>query len=257
MLLAFDIGNTETTVGLFRDQTLQAQWRLTTNTPRTADELRFVLQQLVTSASLQASDVTAVVIGSVVPPMTPLMTAACESCFGVTAVTVSSASPLPITLQVDSPSTVGADRILNTLAASQLHRRDAIVVDLGTATTYDCITANGTFLGGVIQPGVRTSSADLIRKTAQLPATDLVPPAHVIGTNTEDCIRSGVIFGAADSIDGLIRRIKREWPTGEMPYVLATGGLAILFRDLCQEIDEVDPALTLHGLRLAYGYLTR
>lgn len=256
MLLAFDIGNTETTVGLFRGDHLDAQWRLTTNTPRTADELRIVLQQLVMSASLTSRDVSAAVIGSVVPPVTPLVVAACADAFGVEPVVVSPSSPLPIRLQVDSPGTVGADRLLNTLAASQLFRRDAIVVDLGTATTYDCITADGTFLGGVIQPGVRTSSADLIRKTAQLPATDLVPPARVIGTNTEDCIRSGVIFGAADSIDGLIRRIKAEWPSNNIPYVIGTGGLAALFRELCQEIDEVDPGLTLQGLRIAHALLT-
>lgn len=255
MLLAFDIGNTETTVGLFRGDELHAQWRLTTNTPRTSDELRIVLQQLVAAASLSSSDVTAAVIGSVVPPVTPLVVAACVQGFGVQPVVVTHASPLPIQLQVDSPATVGADRILNTLAASRLLQRDAIVVDLGTATTYDCVTAEGAFLGGVIQPGVRTSSADLIRKTAQLPATDLTPPARVIGTNTEDCIRSGVIFGAADAIDGLIRRIKREWPTKNVPYVIATGGLAPLFRTLCTEIDEVDAGLTLQGLRIAYGLL--
>jgi type III pantothenate kinase len=257
MLLAFDIGNTETTVGLFRDETLLSQWRLTTNTPRTADELAVMLRQLLAAAQHAVTDVTAVIIGSVVPPMTPILVAASRACFGVTALIVDGASPLPITLAVDDPSSVGADRVLNTLAASRIYGRDAIVVDLGTATTYDCITADGTFIGGVIQPGVRTSSENLIRKTAQLTATDLAPPSRAIGTNTADCIRAGVVFGAADSIDGIIRRIKREWPGGKEPYVLATGGLAATFRTICLEINEVDPALTLKGLRIAYGILAK
>ena len=159
---------------------------------------------------------------------------------------------------MDEPATVGADRIVNTLAASQLYQRDVIVVDLGTATTYDCITADGTFLGGVIQPGVGlTSSETLVRKTAMLPATALAAPVKAIGTNTVDCIKAGVIFGAADSIDGVIRRIKREWPTPATPYVIATGGLAPVFETLCQEFDEVDTALTLKGLRLAHSLLAR
>jgi type III pantothenate kinase len=256
MLLAFDVGNTETTVGLFDGDRVHAQWRLTTNMPRTADELHLVLRQLIALADRGPADVTAAVIGSVVPPVTPLLVSACVACFNLTPIVVGPSSHLPIRLDVDSPETVGADRILNTLAASQLFRRDAIVVDLGTATTYDCITADGRFLGGVIQPGVRSSSADLVRKTAQLPATDLAPPARVIGTNTADCIRSGVLFGAADSIDGLIRRIKAEWPGGSTPYVIATGGLAGVFASLCHEIDHVDQSLTLQGLRLAHALLS-
>src|ERR687884_551766 len=126
--------------------------------------------------------------------------------------------------------TVGADRLINTLAASRIHRRDTIVVDLGTATTFDCITAGGVFLGGVIAPGVRTSADTLIRRTSKLPATELVAPIRVIGKRTEDCIRAGVMFGAADSIDGIVRRIKGEWPGGAVPLVVATGGLAETLR---------------------------
>lgn len=125
--------------------------------------------------------------------------------------------------------TVGADRIINTLAASRLHGVDCIVVDLGTATTYDCITADGVFLGGVIQPGVRTSAETLFRRTAKLAATELSAPAKVIGTRTDECIRSGVVLGAAASVDGLVRRIKAEWPRATVPRVIATGG----WRRLC------------------------
>jgi type III pantothenate kinase len=123
---------------------------------------------------------------------------------------VDGGSALPIRLAVDEPMSVGADRIVNTLAASRLYGRDAIVVDLGTATTFDCITADGVFLGGVIAPGVRTSAETLFRRTSKLPATELTAPHRVIGRRTEECIRAGIVFGAAESIDGIVRRIKRE-----------------------------------------------
>jgi type III pantothenate kinase len=162
---------------------------------------------------------------------------------------------LPIRLQVDEPLTVGADRIVNTLAASRLWGVDAIVVDLGTATTFDCITADGVFLGGVIAPGVRTSADTLVRKTSKLPATDLVAPRRAIGTRTEECIRAGVMFGQAEAIDGIVRRIRAEWPGGGRPICVATGGLAELFKPLCSSFDRVEPHLTLEGVRLAHSLL--
>jgi type III pantothenate kinase len=165
-------------------------------------------------------------------------------------------SPLPITLAVDEPLTVGADRLINTLAASRRYQRDAIVVDLGTATTFDCITKEGVFLGGIIAPGVRSSAETLFRRTSKLPATELVAPMRAIGTRTEECIRAGVMFGAAESIDGLVRRIKAEWPGGTSPLVIGTGGLAELFAPICESFDEVDPFLTLYGLTLAFQHVT-
>jgi type III pantothenate kinase len=164
-------------------------------------------------------------------------------------------SRLPITLDVEEPLTVGADRIVNTLAASRLFAKDAIVVDLGTATTYDCITADGVFLGGVIAPGVLMMAESLARRTAKLPATDLVLPKSIIGRRTEECIRAGVMYGAAESIDGLIRRIKAEWPRPGAPVVIATGGLSETFEPLCRELDQVDPYLTLRGIQLAFEIL--
>ncbi len=151
--------------------------------------------------------------------------------------------------------TVGADRIINTLAASQLYKRDTIVVDLGTATTYDCITGDGVFLGGVIAPGIRTSAETLVRRTAKLPATELYAPDKVIGTRTEDCIRAGVMFGAAGAVDGIVRRIIQAWPTSARPHVVATGGLAEVVRPLCETLEVVAPHLTLDGLRIAYELL--
>ena len=194
-------------------------------------------------------------VASVVPQVTQSVCDAVERATATRPHVVDARSRLPITLDVDEPLTVGADRIVNTLAASQLFHRDTIVVDFGTATTFDCITGDGRFIGGVIMPGVRTASDDLVRKTAKLPATELTPPQHVIGRRTEDCIRSGVLWGAADAVDGLVRRIRAEWPNSGKPHAIATGGLAGLIVPLTREIESVHPDLTLTGLRLAAGAL--
>ena len=255
MILVFDVGNTETTIGLFQGEELKGHWRITTDATRTPDEIALTLRALLGASGVNAHDVRGVAIGSVVPSMTDPLGEACHHLFAVAPVVVDARSRLPITLDVLEPLTVGADRIINTLAASRLHESDTIVVDLGTATTYDCITADGVFLGGVIAPGVRTSAETLFRRTSKLPATELVPPAKVIGRRTEECIRSGVVLGAADAVDGLVRRIKREWPTPRVPLVLATGGLAPMIAPLCETIDRVEPHLTLIGLRMAYGLL--
>src|SRR3982751_285025 len=256
MLLTFDVGNSETTIGLFDGETLHAHWRMMTDVPRTSDELGVLLRGFLAGAGVALEQVQGVAIGSVVPRVTQPLAEACRDWLPVQRVEVlDAASPLPITLAVDEPRTVGADRIINTLAASRLYGRDAIVVDLGPAPTFDCITKDAVFLGGVIAPGVRSSAETLFRRTSKLPATELVAPARTIGRNTEECIRSGVMFGAAESIDGIVRRIKAEWPGTERPIVIGTGGLAEVFAPLCRSFDEVDPHLTLYGLSLAYGLL--
>jgi type III pantothenate kinase len=258
MLLTFDVGNTETTLGLYDGTRLRAHWRVMTDVPRTEDEIGVLLRGLLSGAGIPLSGVTGAVIGSVVPRVTEPLVEACRELLPSGRVEVIDArSALPITLAVDEPLTVGADRIINTLAASRRYRRDAIVVDLGTATTFDCITKDAVFLGGVIAPGVRTSAETLFRRTSKLPATELVAPARVIGTRTEECIRAGVMFGTAESIDGIVRRIKAEWPAGEVPIVVGTGGLAELFAPLCRSFDEVDPYLTLYGLSLAFDLVAR
>ncbi len=255
MILVFDVGNTETTVGLFDGSQLHARWGLTTHESRTDDEIGLLLRALLDSVDVARGAVDGVAIGSVVPAVTPTLAAACARCFSLTPLVINARSPLPITLDVEEPLTVGADRLINTLAASRMYGRDTIVVDLGTATTYDCITADGVFLGGIIAPGIRTSADTLFRRTSKLPATELKAPERLIGRRTEECIRSGVIFGAAASIDGLVSRLKKEWPGSEVPLVVATGGLAEVLRPHCDSFDKVEPELTLHGLRLAYGLL--
>jgi len=255
MLLALDIGNTETTVGLFAGDRLEGHWRLHTTPQRTPDEWASALTAYLTQAGHSTQEVRAAIVASVAPQVTQSL---CEGIVGATMrepAQVDGRSKLPITLDVDEPLTVGADRIVNTLAASQLFKRDTIVVDFGTATTFDCITGDGRFIGGVIMPGIRTASDDLVRKTAKLPATELTPPPRVIGRRTEDCIRAGVLWGTADAVDGLVRRIKAEWPGKKAPQTIATGGLAGLVAPLSKEIESVHPDLTLVGLRLAAAAL--
>jgi type III pantothenate kinase len=269
VLLVFDVGNTETTLGLFdaparRDALnpavlppLVANWRITTDVARTPDEFGLLLHGLLASARHPIGAIEAVAIGSVVPPITVPLVDACKRYLSCTPVVIDARSVLPIQLDVDEPLTVGADRLINTLAAKLLYRRDTIVVDLGTATTFDCITADGRFFGGVIMPGVRTMAETLVRRTSKLPATEIVAPARAIGRRTEECIRSGVVFGAADAIDGLVRRIRAEWPSAEVPLVVATGGLAPVLAPHCSSVDRVEPNLTLIGLQLAEALVGR
>jgi type III pantothenate kinase len=256
MLLAFDIGNTETTVGLFAGERLEGHWRLHSTPHRTPDEWAGALTSQLTQAGHSTQEIRAAIVASVAPPITQSVCDGIRLATTREPVLVEARSRLPIVLDVDEPLTVGADRIVNTLAALELFKRDTIVVDFGTATTFDCITTDGgkgigRFIGGVIMPGVRTASDELVRKTAKLPATELVPPAHAIGRRTEDCIRAGVMWGAADAVDGLVRRIKAEWPAKARPLTVATGGLASLVAPLCKEIESVHADLTLVGLRIA------
>ncbi len=255
MLLAFDIGNTETTVGLFAGDRLEGHWRLHSTPHRTPDEWASIFTAHLTQAGHSTQEIRAAIVGSVAPPVTQSLCEGIESATTRQPVLVDARSKLPIVLDVDEPLTVGADRIVNTLAASQLFKKDTIVVDFGTATTFDCITGDGRFIGGVIMPGLRTASDELVRKTAKLPATELTPPTHAIGRRTEDCIRAGVLWGTADAVDGLVRRIMAEWPTKRKPMTIATGGLAALAAPLCQSIESVHPDLTLVGLRIAAAAL--
>lgn len=251
MLLALDIGNTEITVGCFDGEVLSGRWRLTTNPDRTPDEWAAALASFLLNAGRSPNEARGVVYASVAPAVTQSVAQAAGVITGRTAVGVDARSPLPIVLDVEEPQSVGADRIVNTLAAKVLYRTDMIVVDFGTATTFDCITAEGRFLGGVIMPGLRTSADQLSRRAAKLPATELLPPERVIGRRTEECIRAGVLLGTADAVDGIVRRIQHEWPGGKQPKVVATGGLASLVAPLTESVRDIAPDLTLHGLRIA------
>jgi type III pantothenate kinase len=254
MILVFDVGNTETVIGLFESGELLDHWRVATQPQRTVDELGLLVRGLIRESGFSTDTLRAASIGSVVPPLTPILTEMCERHLGIRVAIIDARSELPIRLDVEEPLTVGADRIVNTLAATRLYQRDTIAVDLGTATTFDCITADGVFVGGVIAPGVTTAAETLVRRTAKLPRVDLDRPTEVIGRRTETCLRSGIFFGAVDAIDGIVERIRKEW-SRQNPLVVATGGLATLIGPHCRTVETIAPFLTLYGLDLAYRHL--
>ena len=253
--LVADVGNTETVFGLLdgAGRTVHAHWRVSTQVPRTGDEYGFLLKGLVDrvrdTGALEGS-IARGVIGSVVPSVTKTLMESMSPLVTGAVHVVSAASALPIELDVDEPLTVGADRIVNTLAAKVLFARDTVAVDLGTATTYDCISAEGTFLGGVIAPGLSAGLEWLARRTAKLPKVELTPPDRVIGRRTETCIQSGVFFSVVDAVDGLVRRVREEWGRPDA-LVVATGGYASVIGPYATTVDRVEPFLTLHGLGIA------
>jgi type III pantothenate kinase len=255
MLLALDVGNTEITLGVFLGDDLEAHWRLTTNPDRTPDEWGSAIGGFLLQAGHSPNEVRAVCLASVAPTVTQSVVEGIALITGCTALLVDARSPLPVKLDVDEPLTVGADRIVNVLAAVELFKADSIVVDFGTATTFDCVTGDARFLGGAIMPGLRTSADQLTRRAAKLPATELRAPSRVIGRRTEECIQAGVLFGTADAVDGIVRRITAEWPGGKKPRVVATGGLAAIVAPLTTTIELTDPDLTLRGLRIAARHL--
>lgn len=254
MILALDVGNTETVIGLFDNGELLDHWRISTRPEQTVDEVGLLMRSLIRESGFTIEQLRAAAIGSVVPPWTPTLVDMCERHLGVHVISIDATTPLPIRLDVDEPLTVGADRILNTLAAAHLYKRDTIAVDLGTATTFDCITANGVFIGGVIAPGISTAAETLVRRTAKLPRVDLEPPDTIIGRRTETCLRSGIFYSAVDSIDGIVDRIRREWQKPSA-LVVATGGLSALIGAHSRTVERVEPFLTLFGLDLAYRLL--
>lgn len=251
MRLLLDIGNTEATVGLSEGSIMRGRWRLTSSHERTPDEWAVAIDAFVVRAGHAPAEIRSACLASVVPTVTQAVTEAIRSALTPQVAQVTATAPLPITLDVDEPLAVGADRIANALAALELHPGDTIVVDLGTATTFDCVTADRRFIGGAIMPGLRTSAEQLVRRAAKLTATELVPPERAIGRRTDEHIRAGVLFGTADAIDGMVRRIRAEWPGGAVPKVVATGGLSQVVAPLTTSIGIVDLDLTLHGLRLA------
>jgi len=251
MQLVVDVGNTETVVGLAPSPTEMAHhWRISSVVPRTVDEMTVLLRSLLTGSGVDPSKVTQGVVGSVVPSATYVWRESLRRLVGENVVVVASDAHLPIELDVEEPKSVGADRIVNTLAAREMFGRDVIAVDMGTATTFDCITADGVFLGGVIAPGLSAGLEWLDKRTAKLPRVELQPPAQVIGRRTETCIQSGVFYSAVDGVDGIVRRIKAEWGRPDA-LVVVTGGYAKVLGPYLATADRIEPFLTLFGLALA------
>jgi len=257
MHLVVDIGNTETDVGVMGPEgELMAHWRLSTGLPRTTDEFDHLIHALLARKGVDQGGLVRGVVGSVVPSVTERIRKALEGIVSGPVITVGPDADLPIRLDVDEPKTVGADRIVNTLAAKELFHRDTIAVDLGTATTFDCITGDGVFLGGVIAPGVQVGMEWLGRRAAKLPRVEFRPPGRVIGRRTEACMESGVFFSTVDAIDGIVGRIKGEWGKPDA-LVVATGGYAGLLAPHCRTVEKVEPFLTLHGLFLAGRHMAK
>jgi type III pantothenate kinase len=251
VLLAVNVGNTNTMVGVFRGTDLDRHWRVSTEPERTADELAVLFGGLLEHAGLSfSSQITGVVISSVVPTSTGALRDMVNRYFNFPPVVVEPGTKTGIPILTDNPRELGADRVVNALAAFARYGGPCIVIDFGTATTYDVVTDKGELMGGAIAPGVQTKNASLARETARLPLVELQTPRSVVGKNTVEAIQSALLYGSAAEADGIVDRMRKE--LGGSATVVATGGLAPLIVPHCQFVDEVDPWLTLEGLRLVF-----
>ncbi|MGH2655313.1 MAG: type III pantothenate kinase [Actinomycetota bacterium] len=250
MLLAIDVGNTETVVGVFRDEELAWRWRMSTVPDRTADELALLFGGFLQQQELSFDrNVTGVVLSSVVPSATQALREMVRVYFRFPPVVVEPGVKTGVPVLTDNPKEVGADRIVNALAAFTRFGGPCVVVDFGTATTFDCVSDQGEYLGGAIAPGLQVAARALFEHTARLPLVELVAPNAAIGKNTVESVQSGLIFGYASLIDGMVERIAKE--LGH-PTVIATGGLAPVVIEECKTVDHHEPWLTLEGLRLVF-----
>jgi type III pantothenate kinase len=247
-LLVVDLGNTNLVIGVYRNDDLVASWRLATARERTADEYGILAKQLVGDALHQS--IEGAIVASVVPPLNSAMAFMVQKYFNVEPMFVEPGVKTGIAIQVDNPLEVGADRIVNCVAAHAEFGGPTVIVDFGTATTFDVVTADAKFVGGVIAPGLTISAEALFARAARLPRVDLRRPDHVIGTNTVVNMQSGIYFGYLGLVDGILARLKREVP--DLKHVIATGGLASLFADESEHIERVDPELTMKGLKIIY-----
>jgi type III pantothenate kinase len=250
MLLAIDIGNTETTVGVFDGEQKKAAFQMTTSIHRTADENAVLMLSILNNRGLEASDIKEVVLCSVVPPLTAIFDDMIKRYFNTAPLTIAAGIKTGIRICMDNPKEVGADRIVDAVAAHRLYGGPVIIVDMGTATTFDTVSKNGDYLGGAIAPGILSSAEALFQRAAMLPRIELTPPNKVIGTNTIDAMKSGIVFGYVGLVEGMVQRIQKE--LGAKVKVVATGGFSGLIARETKVIDEVNPDLTLIGLRFIY-----
>lgn len=256
MLLALDIGNTNTTVGAFQGENLVTQWRVSTSRERTVDELGILMMELLVIAGLNFKDFEGISVSCVVPPLRTVVVGASKKFFKLEPLIVSPGVKTGMPIHVDNPREVGADRIVNGVAAHALVKSAAIVLDFGTATTIDFVSAKGTFEGGIIMPGLMISMEALFHGASKLPRIEPQAPPRVIGKNTVEAMQSGMMFGYAGMIDHLITKMKDEivetMPDEPTPKVISTGGLARLLVPLTKTIELNDERLTLEGLRIIY-----
>jgi type III pantothenate kinase len=250
MFLAIDIGNTNIAFGLYDGDTLGPRWRIRTIHEKMPDEYGVLLDQLFHHRGCRADQVTGGAIASVVPPLTPVFQQVCRDYVGLTALVVDAGVRTGVPIRYDNPRAVGADRVADAAAVRQLYGVPACVVDFGTATTFDAVSAEGDYLGGAIAPGIGIAAQALFERTAKLPRVELTRPPFAIGRNTPHSIQSGLLFGYVGLVEGMVARFKAE--LGPETRVIATGGLAEIISRETDVIDIVDPWLTLHGLRIIY-----
>jgi len=250
MLLAVDIGNTNITIGVFDGSKMKATWRVATGVHRMPDEYASLMLHLFEHEGIAAPQITDAILCSVVPPLIGVFEDWCRRYLKVSPILVEAGVKTGVKISMENPREVGADRIVNAVAAHQLYGGAVIVIDLGTATTFDAVSKEGDYLGGAIAPGIAIATEALFDKTAALPRVELTHPKKAIGRNTVAAMQSGIVFGYAGLIEGVVARIKQE--LGGKAKVVATGGYAELLARETPAIDEVNPDLTLIGLRLIY-----
>lgn len=253
MLLAFDIGNTNIVIGVFDGDHLIADWRIATDRQKTYDEYGLLMSQLLQTAGLERKQITDIIISSVVPNLTGIVKIMCDVYFHMTPMVVGSGIKTGMPIRYENPKEVGADRIVNAVAAIEEYGCPLIILDFGTATTFCVVNEKGEYLGGAIAPGIGISANALVEKTSQLPKVELVVPEHVIGKNTVNAIQSGLLYGYCGLVDGMVHRIAKEqgWVLNDVK-VIATGGLAEVLHKNTSTIQKVDQMLTLKGLHLLY-----
>lgn len=250
MILVIDVGNTNTVLGVYQDETLVHHWRLATSRQKTEDEYAMTVRSLFDHAGLQFQDIDGIVISSVVPPMMFSLEQMCKKYFHVTPMIIGPGIKTGLNIKYDNPKEVGADRIVNAVAAIELYGYPAIVVDFGTATTYCLINEKKQYAGGVIAPGIMISTEALYHRASKLPRIEIAKPKQVVGTNTIDSMQSGIFYGYVSQVDGVVKRMKAQ--AKSEPKVIATGGLAKLIGTESETIDVIDSFLTLKGLQLIY-----
>ena len=250
MLLAIDIGNTDTTFGVFEGDELRAAWHVATGIHRMTDEYAAILLNLMQHQKLKIADIDEAVLCSVVPPIVSTFEELFQQYFHISPLVVSAGVKTGVRIRMDNPREVGADRIVNAAAAHQLYGGPLIIVDLGTATTFDVVSREGDYLGGVIAPGIRIAAEALFTRTAMLPRVEFTRPKRVIGTNTVSAMQSGIIYGYVGLVEGIVARIQRE--LGEKAKVIGTGGYAEIIAQETKIFDIVNPNITLIGLKLIH-----
>ncbi|KAF0123400.1 MAG: type III pantothenate kinase [bacterium] len=250
MLLVIDVGNTHTVMGVFDGDKLVQDWRIRTEEDHTVDEYGILITNLYFSSKIALKDIKDIAISCVVPPLLVTLEELCKKYFKIKPLVIEPGIKTGMPIYYDNPKEVGADRIVNAVAAYEKYKQSLIVVDFGTATTFDYISANGEYHGGVIAPGITISCEALFKRASKLPHVELIKPMSVIGKDTISSMQSGIIFGYASLVDGIVKRIRKEVKSNSK--AIATGGLAFLIAPISETISDVDEYLTLKGLRILH-----